>query len=187
MFFPDHYLITPAPRQEAPFLASLEASLQAGTRLLQLKAKGMSEEDYVTLAGKVITLARRYDAKVLLTTNAAQVEALAADGLHLDSRALRQCHERPLSDDYLLAISGHDLSALQQGEKVGADFAVLSPINYTSAHPDITPLGWDGLHEIVSATHLAVYALGGVDASDADKAIEAGAAGIAGHRGYWSD
>lgn len=71
------------------------------------------------------------------------------------------------------------------GQAIGADLAVLSPIRVTKAHPDIVPLGWEGLEEIASRLQIPVYALGGVDAEDEPKAVRAGAQGIAGNRGYW--
>lgn len=184
MSFPSHYLITPTPNNEAAFLSALERSLEAGTRLLQLKGKGMEPEAYAALARKVIPLAHRYGAKVLLT-EPELVVALGADGLHLDSKALKTATQRPLSADYLVAISGHSLEALQQGEALGADFGVLSPIRYTSAHPDIAPIGWDGLAEIAAQLIIPLYALGGVSAEDEVEAFKAGAQGIAGNKGYW--
>jgi thiamine monophosphate synthase len=113
------------------------------------------------------------------------VMELGADGLHLDSKALTSCTQRPLPNYMLLAVSGHNLEELLRGEELGADFAVLSPINYTSAHPDITPLGWDGMKQIVTQLRIPVYALGGVSAEDAAAAKAAGGKGIAGNKGYW--
>jgi 8-oxo-dGTP diphosphatase len=187
MSLPSHYLITPAAGDEAPFLAALERSLQAGTRLLQLKGKGMTPEAYAALAQKVIALAHRYDCRVLLSGEPALVLQLGADGLHLDSKALKGATARPLPDDYLVAVSGHDLAALQQGEALGASLAVLSPVNYTSAHPDTAPLGWGGFAEIVSQVTMPVYALGGVSAGDEAAALAAGGQGVAGNKGYWKD
>jgi len=185
MPLPSHYLITPVADDEAPFLAALERSLQAGTRLLQFKGKGMTPQGYAALAQKVIALAHGYDCKVLLSGEPALVLKLGADGLHLDSKALKSATERPLPDNYLLAVSGHTLDALQRGEALGASLAVLSPVNYTSAHPDITPLGWEGFAGIVAQLTMPVYALGGVSAEDEAAAIAAGGQGVAGHKGYW--
>lgn len=185
MQLPSHYLITPNPENNTAFLAALERSLQAGTRLVQLKGKGMDSEAYATLAEKVIKLTHSYGGKVLLSGDPVLVERLGADGLHLDSRALTGVASRPLPDNYLLAVSGHSLEALKQGESIGASFGVLSPIKYTSAHPDIEPLGWDGLKEIAGQMAMPVYALGGVGAEDEAEAIKAGAQGVAGNRGYW--
>jgi thiamine-phosphate diphosphorylase len=185
MSLPNQYLITPNPDNETAFLAALERSLQAGIRLLLFKAKKLEQEPYRALAAKVIALAHRHDCRVLLTGEASLVEALGADGLHLDSRALATCTTRPLPDDYLLAVSGHTLEALQQGEAIGASFGVLSPINYTSAHPDIEPLGWEGMKGIVEQLSMPVYALGGVTAVDESAAVNAGGQGIAGNKGLW--
>lgn len=184
MSLPSHYLITPTPEHPAEFLGTLERSLDAGTRLLQIKGKGMEVEAYAAIAREAITLAHRYGARVLLN-QADLVVRLGADGLHLDSKALKAATQRPLNADYLLAVSGHTLQALQQGEALGADFGVLSPIRYTSAHPDIAPIGWEGLAEITTQLTLPVYALGGVSADDEAEAIRAGAQGIAGNKGYW--
>jgi 8-oxo-dGTP diphosphatase len=187
MPLPHHYLITPAPDDEAAFLAALEMSLQAGTRLLLLKASGRDDAGYRALAAKVIPLAHRYDCQVLLTGDAARVRQLGADGLHLDSKALGACSQRPLPGYYLLAVSGHTLDALKQGESIGASFAVLSPIRYTSAHPDIEPLGWEGMQAVSAQLAIPVYALGGVSADDEAAAIAAGGQGVAGNRGYWKE
>jgi 8-oxo-dGTP diphosphatase len=185
MPLPANYLIPPAPQDEAAYLTTLEKSLQAGIRLMQFKAKEMEEAAYRALAQKVIALAHRYDCQVLLTGAPALVEELGADGLHLDSKALASCTERPLPEDYLLAVSGHTLEALQQGEALGASFGVLSPINYTSAHPDIEPLGWEGMKAIAGQLRMPLYALGGVSAGDQAAAQQAGALGIAGNKGLW--
>lgn len=185
MSLPAHYLITPTADNESGFLAALERSLQAGTRLVQFKGKGMEGEAYARLAKRVISLAHAYDCKVLLTGDPGLVTQLGADGLHLDSKALHGANERPLPDNYLVAISGHDLTALKKGERIGASLAVLSPVNYTKAHPDIEPLGWEGFAQVVSQVGIPVYALGGVSADDEDAAIAAGGQGVAGNKGYW--
>ena len=185
MSLPTHYLITPTVDTEEKFLATLEHSLEAGTRLLQFKGKGMDHKAYAKLASRVIALSHHHGCKVLLTGDPARVKELGADGLHLDSKALNLATSRPLPDNYLIAVSGHDLQALKRGEEIGASLAVLSPVNYTSAHPDIEPLGWEGFAYIVSQLSMPVYALGGVSAEDENAAISAGGQGIAGNKGYW--
>lgn len=185
MEFPRHYLIAPGPDDEARFMAALERTLQGGTRLMQLKQKGLDEPAYEALALKAVTLAHGYDCRILLTGDAARVQRLGADGLHLDSKALIAADRRPLPEPYLVSVSGHTREALQHGQDIGADFAVLSPIRYTKAHPDIEPLGWEGLESIAGQLEIPVYALGGVDAEDGPEAVRAGAQGIAGNRGYW--
>lgn len=186
MSLPSHYLITPSPDQDTDFLPALERTLQAGSRLLQLKGKGIDLQTYEALAQRVIALVQGYGGKVLLSGEPTLVEKLGADGLHLDSKGLKIATKRPLPDKYLVAVSEHTLEALQQGEAIGASFGVLSPIHYTNAHPDIAPIGWAGLAEITAKLTIPIYALGGVSAEDEADAISAGALGIAGNKGYWA-
>lgn len=187
MELPSHYLITPKAEQQDAFLDTLKRSLTSGIRLLQLRDKGLDETTYEELAQQVIALAHQHDCRVLLSGDAQRVIRLGADGLHLDSKALSACQQRPLPDDYLIAASGHTLASLQHAQGIGAHFAVLSPIRFTKAHPDIEPHGWEGYGQIAAALSIPVYALGGVDAGDEQAALEAGGQGIAGHRGYWQE
>lgn len=185
MNLPTRYLITPAAKNPPEFLRILEQSLSAGIHLLQLRAKGMSVDAYAALAQKVVPLAHEYDARVLLNGDPELVLETGADGLHLDSKALLACSSRPIGDEYLLAASGHTLQALQHAEAIQASFGVLSPVQYTSAHPDIAPLGWAGLAELTSKLDIPVYALGGVSVDDEAMALASGAAGVAGNKGMW--
>lgn len=182
---PKHYLITPVPSDETRFLDQLRQCLDAGTRLVQLRGKGIDPERYAALAAQVIALVHQYQAMVLLTSSAEQVLALGADGLHLDSKALNGVPSRPLPAHFLLSASGHSLADLQHAAALGANLAMISPVKATASHPELAPLGWDGYGAIVRALAMPVYAYGGVDARDEAEALAAGGAGIAGQRGYW--
>lgn len=183
---PSHYLITPAPGDdESEFLSGLEKSLQSGIKLMQLRAKGMEQTDYIPLAKKVIELAHRYGCQVLLNAAPELAVELSADGVHLDSRRLSLAVERPLPKPYLVAASGHNLSELKKAESIDASFALLSPVKYTKSHPDTEPLGWDNFAETVEQIALPVFALGGVSDVDEGDAFAYGGQGCAGIRGYW--
>jgi len=184
---PTHYLITPDPADEATFLAGLQRSLQAGIKLMQLRAKGLSETDYAALAKKVIELAHAHDCRVLLNAAPEMVQRLGADGVHLDSKRLAAAITRPLPDSLLVAASGHSLDELKKAEAIGANFALLSPVKYTKSHPDTEPLGWEMFGQIVDQLALPVYALGGVSDVDEAEAFAHGAQGCAGIRGYWRE
>lgn len=96
-------------------------------------------------------------------------------------------HWQLLTDGQLLAdrqlligASCHNKGELQAATQVGADFALLSPVQATRSHPDTRPLGWPGFAELVAQTRLPVYALGGMTMADLTTAQAAGARGIAG-------
>ena len=70
---------------------------------------------------------------------------------------------------------------------LGTLFAVLGTVARTPSHLDVEPLGWARVAELLRATPLPVYALGGLSRDDLDTAIAHGAHGIALRRAAWND
>ncbi len=185
---PDRYLITPEPGLPAEdFLARLQARVEKGIRLVQLRAKNLDEGEYRALAAEAIALCHRQGAQILLNADAGLVQALGADGLHLTSAQAKQARARPLPPGYLVAASCHTRAELRAAQEMGADFAMLSPVLPTASHPDATPLGWDAFSRYVDAAALPVYALGGMQPVHCATAIAHGAQGIAAIRALWDD
>jgi 8-oxo-dGTP diphosphatase len=85
----------------------------------------------------------------------------------------------------MLSASCHNKKDLQQAEKLGVDFCVLSPVLPTRSHPDATPLGWHVFQGLVEKVNIPVFALGGMTLEQEEKTISAGAQGVAGIRGLW--
>jgi 8-oxo-dGTP diphosphatase len=186
---PSSYLITPQPGEEwewPDFLDGLRQSLQAGVELLQLRAPDLNQDGYLKLARQVVACCREYGARILLNGDAALLEQCDADGIHLNSRRLLACTHRPVADDKFLAASCHSLEELRQAERIGADFAVLSPVKMTASHPAARPLGWHRFHCLSERCAIPLYALGGMRQADLPDAWRHGAQGIAAIRALWA-
>lgn len=182
---PECYLITPSPEDESEFLAQLETALQQGVRLVQLRAKGMVAEEYISLAKQVVAYCHAHGARLLLNGEPEWVAQTGADGVQLSSGRLRSLEQRPLSKELLVAASCHTEEELQLALKLDADFALLSPIKWTKSHPDTEPLGWENMRRLVDEMPMPVYALGGVSRDDLTAAFEAGGQGFAAIRSLW--
>ena len=150
-----------------------------------MRAKALSPEEYEALARRTIELCRRYGARILLNSDPQLVQRLGADGVHLSGARLAAAGGRPLPDRSWVAASCHRPDDLAMAEKVGADFAVLSPLNTTASHPAAAPLGWARFSNWLEGCAIPVYALGGMHRSDIDTAIHNGAQGIAAIRALW--
>jgi 8-oxo-dGTP diphosphatase len=183
---PSSYLITP-PGFADPvrFLQSLEASLRAGIKLVQMRLFDIPRDELVQIGRDVCALAHGASARVLLNGDAETMREIGADGLHLNSRALQAAAERPVPAGQLLAASCHSASDLQRAVTLGADFALLSPVLPTRSHPDAEPLGWEAFAGLVDAAALPVFALGGMRPELLETAWQHGAQGVAGIRGLW--
>lgn len=179
---PCRYLITPPQvEDESLFLQHIEASLQQGVRLLQLRLPGLGEAPYAALARKVLALCSAHAAELMV-----KHESLAMElgcGLHLTGSGLLALKSRSLPSRQLLAASCHNRQQLQHAADAGVDFATLSPVQTTASHPHAQPLGWDRFASLARGAGLPVYALGGMQPEHLQQAWRSGAQGIAAIRG----
>ena len=183
---PDRYLITPSPGADTDgFLAALSASIDAGVKLVGLRAKALPAAELAALCARASLVCRARGARLLVNAGTELLEAGGVDGIHLDSARLMAATARPVPEQALLAASCHDTSELAHAEHIGVDFAVLSPVAATDTHPGATPMGWPRFRELVEEVNLPVFALGGMGPGDLDAAWEHGGQGIAGIRGLW--
>ncbi len=185
---PDCYLVTPEPGNDhGAFLADLAASIQAGARLVQLRAKGLAPERFRALSMRAVELCRAESAILLLNADPGLVLDSGADGIHLNSQRLLAYRTRPLPAGRWVAASCHNEQELAHACRLGLDFVVLSPVKPTASHPDSMPLGWSGLRSLTEQATVPVYALGGMHTDDLPVAWDHGAQGIAAIRSLWTD
>ncbi|WP_148254817.1 Nudix family hydrolase [Aidingimonas lacisalsi] len=186
VMLPTEYLITAEEASDDTFLTKLERALREdGVRLVQLRAKTLEPEAYVSRAEQALALCRRYDARLLLNGDPALLDTVDADGIHLTSEHLMKLERRPLAENKWLAASTHDHAQLEQAGRIGCDFVTLSPLRTTPTHPDVAPMGWHDFQQLVERAAMPVFALGGMTRHDADHARSVGAQGIASIRDFW--
>jgi 8-oxo-dGTP diphosphatase len=183
---PSTYLITGGPAEDqTEFLRCLYQSLQAGIRLVQLRAKNLSLSDYGALARGAQCLCLEHGAILLVNTTPAHAIELEVDGVHLTSDRLMLLSQRPLAINKWVAASCHNAEQLAHAARIGVDFAVLGPVLKTSSHPQASPLSWDQLQTLIGGVSFPVYALGGLGLEHLGEAWNRGAQGIAAIRALW--
>jgi 8-oxo-dGTP diphosphatase len=165
------------------FLERAERALASGLRLIQFREKTLDTSAQRDLAKQLISVAHRFGARVLVNGTAQFARELGADGVHLDSRTLLSTMSRPDFD--LVGASCHDEFELQHAEKLGADLAVLGPVQATPSHPRLPTLGWQRFAALTRNRPLPVFALGGMRHCDLPRAWGAGAHGISMLRRAW--
>jgi 8-oxo-dGTP diphosphatase len=165
------------------FLARLQAQLNAGLRLVQLREKNLSRDELHTLAQRVVALAHARGAKVLLNGDVKLAQEVGADGVQLTASQLAELTERPAVD--WCAASCHNAEELRRAEALGCDFALLSPVLPTQSHPGAPHLGWERFADVAAGASIPVYALGGLANDDMQAAWQRGAHGIALLRQAW--
>ena len=185
---PPLLLITGAdPNAPAAFLKRLEAVINSGVGLVQLRAHELQRAEYRRLAEDAFALCAPAGAQLLLNRDPREVAEIPRHGLHLPARALAALESRPGLPGDLVGASCHDTGELARAAALGLDYALLSPVRATASHPGFTPLGWTRFAELVDPVPLPVFALGGLHPADLDVAFRHGAQGVAAIRGLWPE
>ncbi|MGN2390374.1 Nudix family hydrolase [Pelomicrobium sp. G1] len=181
---PPVYAITNAGKYGvAEFMARLEQALEGGLRLIQVRETGIAPEQLAQFARRVVTVARRYGARVLVNGDETLARKVGADGVHLQADRLMRLSVPP--GTRLWAASCHDARQLARAAALGADFVTLSPVLPTATHPEEPGLGWTKFTRLVHGYPLPVYALGGMRLELLETAMRHGAHGIALLSGIW--
>jgi 8-oxo-dGTP diphosphatase len=165
---------------EDAFLARAEAALAQGLALVQLREKTWPAARRDAFASRLLAVARRHGARVLLNGPAEDARRLGCAGVHWTAAARAAAAARPR--DLIVGASCHTRAELARAAALDVDFALLGPVQATPTHPGAQPLGWEGFAAVVEGARVPVYAIGGLTATDLGRAIDHGAHGIASRR-----
>jgi len=135
-----------------------------------------------------VTMVRENSAatKLLINTHADIALAAGADGGHLPAGSpplteIRSNWLRHTNSQPLIGISVHSSEDLRKPEFRSANFAALAPI-FEKIATEATGIGLDVLRAACAGSRMPIFALGGVNLTNARACLNAGAAGIAGIR-----
>jgi thiamine-phosphate diphosphorylase len=133
------------------------------------------ERELPDLDTDVATVAATYGIPLLVASDRCRAERLGAVGVHLRAKD-RVPADRPA----VLGRSCHGTFDLAAAAADGVDYLTMSPVYLTASKPGYgPPVGTDGLAEVVAATDIPVFALGGVEPGRAGECVAAGAHGVA--------
>jgi thiamine-phosphate pyrophosphorylase len=160
-------------------LDCIELAAASGVDYIQIREKDLDARDLLALTRRALELARPWPARILVNGRADVALAADAHGVHLPGDAIAPpIWRRIVPAGFVLAVSCHSVEDLRGA--AGADFGVFGPV---FPSPGKGPaLGLLALRDAVQASPIPLFALGGVDAQNAQTCIDSGACGIAGIR-----
>lgn len=154
--------------------------VEAGVRAVQLRIKGLSDARAYDLATQVATELRRRGALLILNDRIDLALAVDADGVHVGADDLPvSVARRLIGPDRLIGASAHDASMAERAVEAGADHLGCGSVFPTGTKSDATVRGLDVVREVRAATVVPIFGIGGIDADNASRVIQAGADGVA--------
>jgi thiamine-phosphate pyrophosphorylase len=172
------YVITPDAHPDSDrLIAQVAAALRGGARLVQYRDKSGDRPRREREAREIKDLCARYGALLIINDDVALAQAVGADGVHLGQAdtPIRQARER-LGPGAVIGVSCHDrLDLALAAQAAGADYVAFGAVypSPTKPHAVRTPLML--FAQARESLHIAVCAIGGLDAGNAGAVIRAGA------------
>jgi thiamine-phosphate pyrophosphorylase len=180
------YLITAGEATENNFSEStrqildlIKAAVNVKISLVQIREKQLSARRVFELAAKASQITRNTETKLLINDRSDVALAARADGVHLTSNSLStKIVRRNFPKNFIVGISAHKIEDVLKAKREAADFAAFSPIFATPNKGE--PQGLEKLREVCQTVEpFPVVALGGIDETNFESAIKAGAQGVA--------
>jgi thiamine-phosphate pyrophosphorylase len=160
------------------------ACLDGGARFLQLRAKSMPGADLLEASTRLVALARRFDATVVINDRADIAALSGADGVHVGQEDLAPDDvRRVVGDRAIVGLSTHTIDQLDAAATAPVSYLAIGPVFGTSTKDT----GYDavGLEMVREASRraaargLPLVAIGGITLGRAASVIEAGASSVA--------
>jgi thiamine-phosphate pyrophosphorylase len=166
---------------ERPVGPSVAALVAGGARIVQLRAKGLSDGRLLELAAEALAVTRGAGALLVVNDRPDVARILGADGVHLGQEDLAPHDVRALlAPGSIVGLSTHSLEQLARAEAEPVDYVAIGPVfpTRTKSHPDPV-VGLEMVRRARERTRRPLVAIGGITSENARSVVEAGADGVA--------
>jgi thiamine-phosphate pyrophosphorylase len=168
------------PGAALPVVEQARAAARGGAAWVQLRHKTASDGDLAALIRRLLPEMAALSTLLIVNDRVEVALATGAHGLHIgqgdgDAAAIRQ----RMPPGMILGLS---IETVAQARVIprGVDYIGAGPVRATPTKPDhATPIGFDGLAEIIAAAALPAFAIGGLKTGDAKAVRATGAVGMA--------
>ncbi|MBE5855898.1 MAG: thiamine phosphate synthase [Lachnospiraceae bacterium] len=159
------YLVTDSTGlEEEVFLQKVEAALQGGVTILQLREKEKSTREYMELATKVHAITKKYGVPLIIDDRVDVALAIDAEGVHVGQSDMPVDIARKLMGPE--KIVGATTKTVEQAKKAyekGADYLGVGAIYPTTTKVKTVLTSVDTLRDICNAVPIPANAIGGLN------------------------
>ena len=175
------YVITGDHGDELETARIVEAALDGGATVIQLRKKSMPMREQYRLALALRTLTLAHEALLIINDHADLAIAADADGVHLGQDDLPPDAVRALPgfEGRLIGRSTHSLAQAQIAVHEGADYIAVGPVYPTPTKEGRPAVGTALVSRVAGVVDRPFVAVGGIDLDNAPALVDVGARAIA--------
>ncbi len=159
----------------------VEGALKGGATALQLRMKGGSVREVLTLGERLRILCEKADALFIVNDRVDLAQALRADGVHLGADDMPIAWAREiLGPSFVIGATAKTVSQGRSRLQAGADYLGIGPVYPSSTKPAAGPvLGVNRFQEMVEGVSAPVVGIGGITPGNVTEVMHAGSVGVA--------
>lgn len=155
-------------------------AIRGGIKALQLRDKQHSRAELLEMAQKLKKICAEKEVLFIVNDYLDVALAAGADGLHLGQDDLPLAQARKLLPvDKLLGCSCTTVSQAERAQSEGADYVAVGSMYPTLSKERFELVGPDTLRRVKGKVSLPLIAIGGIDQSNIEEVMKAGADGVA--------
>lgn len=165
---------------ENSLLDQVEQALKGGVTCIQLREKGLSEEDFLAEAIAMKALCNRYQVPFFINDNVDIAVKSGADGVHVGQSDLNAGKVREkIGETILIGVSAQTVDQALLAQQQGADYLGVGAVFSTSTKLDANQVSHEILEEIARKVDIPVVAIGGISGENMLQLQGRGLAGVA--------
>ena len=155
-------------------------ALQAGVKWVQYRDKERSRREIYEESIRLMGMAKKFDAALIINDHPDIALAADADGVHLGQDDLPVKEARKImGKSRIIGVSTHTVEQARDADRDGADYIGFGPVFHTTTKDAGRPKGIEMLREIKRQVRIPVVAIGGITAENIRPVLEAGADAVA--------
>lgn len=176
------YLVTDRSKfdNDDTFFEVISSAIKGGVSIVQLREKDASTKEFLHIARIVKEICNHQDAIFIINDRVDIAMAVNADGVHLgqDDMDIKMARKL-LGDVAIIGNSTHKPDDAVNAVNNGADYIGVGPVFTTPTKPGRSAVGYEYVTWASKNVTIPFFAIGGINISNINEVIKAGASRVA--------
>lgn len=158
----------------------VEDALKGGVTIIQLREKGLDEEEFLREAIQIKELCRKYQVPLIINDNVDVALKSGADGVHvgMEDTPVQEIRQR-VGEDFIIGATAKTVEQARAAQQAGADYLGVGAVFPSPTKKNAIRITREQLKEICSSVNIPAVAIGGITYDNMEEVKGTGVAGIA--------